>query len=350
MASLIKIGQRWRAQIRRKGNKPISRTFATKAEATAWARSVEADIDAGRHGKSDPAGVTVGDMIVRYRQLREDSGREIRPTSSERYMLDQLEAGFGELLAERLAVSDVVEWAQGRRRDGVAGATVGMELSKFGTVLRHASAFMGLALPDVLGPARIMLAHLRVIGPAKRRDRRPTAEELTRLIEWFEKQADSPTMLRMPDLLRVSIAVGFRRGELFRLRWEDVDEVRRAVLIRDRKHPRSKAGNDQWVPLLGEAWQVVQRQPRSEARIFPYAAQTVSKYFKKGCDALKIRDLHWHDMRHEAASALIEAGWDVFSVRAVTGHGVSPSDRQLGRYVNADVVQLHERPPARRKV
>jgi hypothetical protein len=46
MASILKIGSAWRAQVRRKGHKSLTETFATKAEAAVWARKVEAQMDA----------------------------------------------------------------------------------------------------------------------------------------------------------------------------------------------------------------------------------------------------------------------------------------------------------------
>jgi hypothetical protein len=48
MASVLKVGDAWRAQIRRKGHKSVSETFPTTAQAVAWARKVEAEMDA-RH-------------------------------------------------------------------------------------------------------------------------------------------------------------------------------------------------------------------------------------------------------------------------------------------------------------
>jgi hypothetical protein len=42
MASILKIGTKWRALIRRKGHKSICKTHPTKAAAEAWARKVEA--------------------------------------------------------------------------------------------------------------------------------------------------------------------------------------------------------------------------------------------------------------------------------------------------------------------
>lgn len=349
MASIIKIGERWRAQIRRKGSKPITKTFPTKAAATAWARGIESDIDAGR-SVAAPSATTVAMMIEAYRELREESGREVLDISSEHYMLAHLTEGLGEKIAAGLSTEDLVTWCQQRKREGAGPATINMEISKLGTVLRHVGSIKQLRLPDIIGEARPTLAHLRLIGGGGKRVRRPTSEELAALFKWFGEQTSSPVMQRMEDILRVTLIVGFRRGEIFRVRWGDVDESAKAVLIRDRKHPRQKVGNDQWVPLLGEAWDIVQRQTRTADRIFPFHPQTVSKYFKEACDALGIVDLHFHDMRREASSALIEAGWDPFSVRQVTGHGIARENRQLGTYVAPNVVQLHERPVPAGKV
>ncbi len=37
----------WRAEIRRRGYKPVYRTFVTKQQAQQWARRVESEMDAG---------------------------------------------------------------------------------------------------------------------------------------------------------------------------------------------------------------------------------------------------------------------------------------------------------------
>ena len=120
----------------------------------------------------------------------------------------------------------------------------------------------------------------------------------------------------------------------------DVDEAKRLVLVRDRKDPRQKAGNDQWVPLLGEAWMVLKRQPQvgGEARIFPIGASTVSKYFTEACMKMSIPDLHFHDLRHEGTSQLFEEGYEIQQVALVTGH---KDWRHLRRYTNLKPEDRH---------
>jgi len=48
MASILKVGEKWRALIRRKGHPVYCKTFRVKTQAEAWARSVEGDIDCGK--------------------------------------------------------------------------------------------------------------------------------------------------------------------------------------------------------------------------------------------------------------------------------------------------------------
>ncbi|WP_288379965.1 hypothetical protein [uncultured Massilia sp.] len=46
MTTIAQRGQTWRAQIRRESHKAVTATFPTKAQAQAWARKIEAEMDA----------------------------------------------------------------------------------------------------------------------------------------------------------------------------------------------------------------------------------------------------------------------------------------------------------------
>jgi integrase len=340
MASIIKQRGKWRAMIRRVGAKSISKTFGTKAEATAWARQIESDMDAGRHRA--PALLTIADVIQSYRDLRAQSGREVGDTSNEHYQLRMLSALLGDKRAESLEVAHLVEFAQTRKAEGAGPYTVNTDVSRLGSVLRHTAAVLKLHLPDVVGAARPVLHHLGLIGGGGKRERRPTDDELDRIKDYARSQAHrSALFVAMPDMIAVAVQTALRRGELLRIRWDDLDAARRLVLVRDRKDPRRKAGNDQWVPLVGDALDVIQRQSRGKRpEVFPFGEHLLSKYWLEACRALSIPDLHWHDLRHEAASRLIESGWSAHEVRVVTGHATTV---HLDRYVNLDPAEIAQK-------
>ena len=117
-----------------------------------------------------------------------------------------------------------------------------------------------------------------------------------------------------------------------------MDTTKRLALIRNRKDPRKKEGNDQWIPLLPKAWAVLERQHRVDDRVFPIEDGTLSKYFTEACRALSIPDLHLHDMRHEGTSQLFEEGYEIQQVAIVTGH---KKWENLKRYTNLKPEDLH---------
>ena len=50
-------------------------------------------------------------------------------------------------------------------------------------------------------------------------------------------------------------------------------------------------------------------------------------------------NLHWHDLRHEAGSRWIEAGWPIHHVQQTLGHA---DLKQTSTYVNATVAGIEE--------
>ena len=330
MANISKINGRYRAQIRRKGHKHISRLFDTRTAAVTWARGIEAQMDAGQAPRSPDAPDTVAELIAKYRRMRSKT-RPIMDTSTEHYTLKQLTKEIGELVAGRLTPDDFISWAQRRRDAGAGPYTINCDLGKLGTVLRYA----GEGLPDVVGAARPKLRYLGLIGGGGLRERRPTEDESVRVLEWLAANKGQI----YADFALFGAITAMRRGEVARVLWADVDAAQKMVMIRDRKDPRQKVGNDQWIPLLGESWALLQRQARVDERIFPVHPQTMSKYFTEACKALSIPDLHLHDLRHEGISKMFEAGFDIPQVAIVSGH---KDWKNLKRYTQIKPASLHD--------
>ncbi|WP_348945270.1 site-specific integrase [Chitinibacter sp. FCG-7] len=143
------------------------------------------------------------------------------------------------------------------------------------------------------------------------------------------------------DIVRFAIATGMRQGEIVGLRWEDLNETDRTILIRDRKDPQVKLGNNQTVPLLGESFEIIQAQPIIDDRIFPYHGDSVRSRFERLCLLAGIVDLTFHDLRHEGISRLFEQGYQIQEVALVSGHR---SWKNLARYTQLRAVDLHRAP------
>lgn len=325
MASVIKLDGKWRALVRRKGHKSISKWFETKAMADAWAAEIESQI---RNGvPTVPTGKTIAKLIQQYRRDRSTT-RPVLDTSTEHYTLKMLERMLGDETA--LTAEKIVDWARDRRDEGAGPYTINCDLSKLGTVLRYTDS----SLLPVLAEARPKLTYLGLIGGGGRRERRPTEEEHQLILSWLTSHKG----LRYRDFAAFAALTAMRRGEVANLLWSDLDREKKMVLVRDRKDPRKKIGNDQWVPLLYGSFELILSQPQVDERIFPIHPQTISKYFKECCVALSIPDLHFHDLRHDGISQMFESGFDIPHVSVVSGH---KDWRHLKRYTQIKPESLH---------
>lgn len=333
MASIIPVGEKWRAQVRRKGHPTQTKTFVKKADAESWARGLEGDIEAGRAGR--PSAQTVGALVQRY---REEIGKAKPFGRSKEHTLKFLEdrkRGLGAVRLADLTVERIVKYITVDRQ--VRGVTASIDLTYLGSVLKVARSLWRIQTPPgVVDEAREVLRHMGLLARSSERDRRPTADELARLRAWLRKHSRSLTV----DIFDFILDSAFRPpSEIVRLRWADLNREDRTILITDRKDPQRKIGNHQVVPLLGRCMEIIERQPVDGEFIFPANGHSWSSIFPRACRELNIENLVLYDLRHEAISRLVESGkYSIPELMLVTGHR---DPKQLMRYTQLRAKDLH---------
>lgn len=348
MATIRKRGDKWQAMVRRAGAAPTSATFPSKAAAQTWARQTEGAIDRGaKVTTAAERRTTVADLLDHY--VNELAGSRAL-SASNTAAVATLRRELGETRVVELAPKAIVGFGSRRRVAGVAPSTIEREISVLATIARHAGGLLEIdtaRLAEVIRTGRALLSHSRVVGRSRERQRRPTEAELAGLFTYWR---DHPRrVVPMEDLVRFALSTGMRLGEIVSLRWDDLDKDRRTIMIRDRKHPRQKEGNNQRVPLLrgpvvlfGEVvdpMAIIERQPRKgNELIFPYRRESVSVLFCTACTKCGVDDLTFHDMRHEATSRLFEASYAIEQVALVTGHR---DWNMLRRYTQIRPESLH---------
>lgn len=301
-----------------------SQTFDRKQVAQAWIKRRETELaEPGAIERANRKGVTIRKMIEQYL----DEYEKIRPLGKTKNATLKAikDTWLGDLDDSALTSQKLVEFAQwrmGKEGGGVQAQTVGNDLSHLGAVLSVARPAWGyevdpLAMPD----ARKVLRKLGMVSKSKERNRRPTLDELDKLMaHFFEMQVRRPESINMPKMIAFALFSTRRQEEITRIRWDDLDESRQAVLVRDMKNPGQKIGNNVWCHLPDEAWAILQSMPRTHREIFPYNSRSVSASFTRACPLLGIEDLHFHDLRHEGVSRLFEMDWDIPRVSSVSGH------------------------------
>ncbi|MBK9363017.1 MAG: site-specific integrase [Rubrivivax sp.] len=90
----------------------------------------------------------------------------------------------------------------------------------------------------------------------------------------------------------------------------------------------TKNGERRLVPIHPRTAHLARRWPPA------VPARTVQAWFLYACRRLGIDDLRFHDLRHSAASAMINAGVPLYTVGAVLGHKAAASTK---RYSHLDI-------------
>jgi hypothetical protein len=115
----------------------------------------------------------------------------------------------------------------------------------------------------------------------------------------------------------VALYTGLRKGELWGLRWQDVDFAGAQLTVRKSYDGPTKGGRNRRVPLLKPALEALREQhqrPRLCSLVFPGHGPVMrSEYDSVGLEeaivVAKVRRIRFHDLRHTCASHLVQGTW-----------------------------------------
>lgn len=323
MASILKRApKQWQAKIRRAGYPSKTATFETKKEAEAWARDIERDMDKGVYiNTSEAESITLRKVLNRYLL-------EITPTKkgakNEAYRVN---AWLNHPLANRPLINirgvDMAEYRDQRLKDGMSPSTIRNDINVISHVFNIARKEWGIE--GITNPVE----HVRMPKQDKGRNRRITAQEEKDLID----TAETP----FEEIIVLAIETGMRRGELMTITWGMVDLENRVVHLEDTKN-----GERRSVPLSTKAITTLEKFTDNKTGfVFEgVPVSSITKVFKVICDDLEIKDLRFHDLRHEATSRFFEKGFNTMEVSSITGHKTL---HMLKRYTHLKAEDLAKR-------
>lgn len=296
-----------------------SRTFSKKELAKTWGKIQKEAVELNSIVKQNKV-ITIGELLDLYFNdvdLWANTGR------TKRYVIQMLrDCPLASVLSNELKSSDLINHCKMRRAAGAGGATVYHDIAYLRSVMKIAlPVFDVTANWKIFEDAVPVLLEMKLVGKSQKRTRRPTEYELERLIEALsERQNKQGSNIPFVDILNFSILTCMRIGEVCAIKWEDLNEEHKTIIVRDRKDPRKKEGNHMIVPLLAGSFELINKQEQTDSRIFPYNSKSVTAGFQRVRKSLGITDLRYHDLRREGASRLFEKGYSIEEVAQVTGH------------------------------
>jgi integrase len=309
MATFEKRKAGWQARVR-KGGLNKTATFRTKAEAAAWAASIENDLSAGRAGMAPNK--TFGELLQRYAEEVSPSKRGGR---WEQIRIAMLIRDYTALCDTKLAqfnTETVAAWRDERLKS-VSELTVIREWA----ILQNACSVASKEWRWL--PSNPMLQVKKPTAPAAR-NRRPTDDEIARIqlaTGYVSDDRPETMMARVGAAWLFAIETAMRAGEICSITLEHVHFDDRIVHL-----PKTKNGHARDVPLTKEALRILRQVAEvtaGQATVFGITAASLDALFRKAKAMALIEDLHFHDSRREALTRMAKKV-DVMTLAKISGH------------------------------
>jgi integrase len=312
-----------------------NKTFKTEKLAKQWADKTKSileqkyeEISEGVYRKDlEYSEITVGELIemyIEHPRLSEKIGR------TKGFVLRALlNYDIANITASKLRADDLIQHCEFRLNDETKPTpqTVYHDITYLKSVIRTAKdVFKVNASTEYHDEAIPTLVELGLIGRPGVRNRRPSKTELIMMEEeLLKRQNHRSAKIPFCDILNFSILTAMRVSEITSIKWTDLDRDNKTIIIKNRKDPRNKNGNDNEIPLLGGAFEILLKQeerkdPEQPNIIFPYNSRSISAGWQRVRQKLGIEDLRYHDLRREGASRLAEMGLPINIIARVTGH------------------------------
>lgn len=280
----------------------------TRAEAVKALNSEVADVCRGQYNfQADRKRITFGDMADLFLEKYSKVNKKSWKTSDWVY-LRRLKPYFGSYGLPKISPEMVEEYKSERLSTGIKKCSVNRELSCIRKVFNVAIAW-GYTKTNPLKDVRFYSEKENI------RERVLSEDEEVRLLA-----ASSPHLM---PILKVALNTGMRKGEIFKMRWENVDFEKREVRI-----PESKSGTERRIPINSALFALLhslRSRDGNHESVFsnpetgkPYV--DIKRAFSGACRRASITNLRFHDLRHSFASRLVSRGVDIVIIKELMGH------------------------------
>lgn len=247
--------------------------------------------------------------------------------TTEMYVRRHILPRWGKKRLTDITQPDVAKWLADKQEEGLAPATVEKIRVIFGRSFELALRW------DIPGTDKNPVRGIPRRRFANARERFLSPIEAERL----RKAVAQSRNRQLPAIVGLLLLTGARVSEVLSAEWQHVDLERRSWLI-----PMSKTGKARHVPLSTAAISVIRKiKRRGEGRyLFPSRFDpnkplgSIKHAWQTARDAAKLGDMRVHDLRHSAASFMINSGVDLFAVGRVLGHANHASTMRYSHLAN----------------
>ena len=298
-------GDVYRVLIRKAGSKPISKTFSNKKLAIQFAKSMDSNREFFEaYGYENNKEIKLSLLINNYLNYEYKGKDKVEQSRKLRIWLKYL----GDIRIKEIKSSTISH----------SLSTLPSYLSN-ASINRHKAAISG-ALTYALRKGYIKTNPARIIPSL------PENNERTRFLSEAERKSlfrscRASHWDKLYLIVLLAITTGARKGELTKLRWNDIDFERRTAYVSTTKNGQPKV-----LPLTDSVIKELQLFNTKDSRLIfaskvkEEVAYCFTKPWKKALEDAEIKDFRFHDLRHSCASYLAQSGASLLEIADVLGH------------------------------
>lgn len=230
--------------------------------------------------------------------------------STERIINNHVLPRWGKKRLDEIKQQDVAKWLADKRAGGLAPATVEKIRTMFSRSFQLAKQWDLFDSNPVKDIPRLKFNNAR--------ERYLSAEEAERLRLACECSSNP----QLKNIVGLLLLTGARKSELLNAEWRHIDLEKRSWKI-----PLAKNGRGRHVPLSQAAMDIINQLTKFDGcpyllpnplTLKPYS--DIKKAWEKARKLADLEDVHLHDLRHTAASFMVGAGIDLYTVGKIIGH------------------------------
>ena len=344
MANITKLPSgKFRAQIRRSGAPSMSKTFTTQKKAAEWAAMMDKGITDGviqdklEAIRQDALVPTLREALDLY--VREGC-KDLKPDSRVSRMNVICRHPIGDMKITAITPGTIAAFRDDKKKEHTrygtlpSGNYIGRQMAMISSMFSWYLEKQGSA-SEIPGLVSNPVMSVRKPKLPKPRARRLTEDEEFRILDSARNYSNPEAFA----IILFGIETGARIGEILKVQWRDIDLDRGTAECLDTKN-----GEDREIPLMELTINTMRelKKHKKDDHPFHYKSgwnkvwKTILK--RAGIDH---KDLHFHDLRHEATSRLFERfNLTTMEAATVTGHKTL---QMLQRYTHLKVDNIRQR-------
>jgi len=294
----------YRVYIKKKGIRRISKSFDSKRLAVQFANSIESDRNKLLAYTQSKSHTLLSVVIDKYLS---SEYKGTRVNDERRKLSFWLEALGDNVIIDITTVC--INEARSTLPSLFKNATVNRYVAAISVVFSYACREYGLHI----NPVR----NIPSLPENNERIRFLSEAERTRLFSSCRASQWDKLYL----LVLLAITTGARKGELTKLRWNDIDFDRRTAYVSTTKNGQPKV-----LPLTDSVIKELQLFDTKDnslifaSKVKEEVAYCFTKPWKRALEDAEIKDFRFHDLRHSCASYLAQSGASLLEIADVLGH------------------------------